>query len=49
MATHPVTGRKGLFVNDGFTNRINELEAAESDALLRFLFAHATRPEFTIR
>jgi len=49
IRTHPVTGRKGLFVNDGFTTRINELEAAESDALLRFLFAHSTRPEFTIR
>lgn len=49
IRTHPVSGRKGLFVNDGFTTRINELEAAESDALLRFLFAHSTRPEFTIR
>lgn len=49
IRTHPVTGRKGLFVNDGFTNRINELEPAESDALLRFLFAHSTRPEFSIR
>ena len=49
VRTHPVTGRKGLFVNDGFTTRINELEADESDALLRFLFAHSTRPEFTVR
>lgn len=47
--SHPVTGRKGLFVNEGFTTRINELEPTESDALLRFLFAHSTRPEFSIR
>lgn len=49
VRTHPVTRRKGLFVSEGFTTRINELTAAESDALLRFLFAHATRPEFTLR
>ncbi|MDH1263458.1 taurine dioxygenase [Pseudomonas sp. GD03944] len=49
VRTHPVTGRKGLFVNDGFTTRINELQDGESDALLRFLFAHSTRPEFTVR
>ncbi|MBD9427863.1 taurine dioxygenase [Pseudomonas sp. PDM15] len=49
VRTHPVTGRKGLFVNEGFTTRINELEPAESDALLRFLFAHSTRPEVSIR
>ncbi len=49
VRTHPVTGRKGLFVNEGFTTRINELQPAEGDALLRFLFAHSTRPEFTIR
>ncbi|AMB86617.1 taurine dioxygenase [Pseudomonas agarici] len=46
---HPVNGRKALFVNQGFTTRINELEAAESAAILKLLFAHATRPEFTIR
>jgi taurine dioxygenase len=49
VRTHPVSGRKGLFVNDGFTTRILELGARESDALLAFLFAHAARPEFTLR
>jgi len=49
IRTHPVSGRKALFVNDGFTSRVNELEPAESEAILKLLFAHATRPEFTIR
>ncbi|PTT13665.1 taurine dioxygenase, partial [Pseudomonas sp. HMWF034] len=49
VRTHPVSGRKSLFVSDGFTTRINELEPAESKAILKLLFAHATRPEFTIR
>ena len=49
VRTHPVSGRKALFVNDGFTTHINELNARESDALLAFLFAHAARPEFTLR
>jgi hypothetical protein len=49
VRTHPVSGRKALFVNEGFTTRINELSELESDALLRLLFAHATRPEFSIR
>jgi taurine dioxygenase len=49
IRTHPVSGRKSLFVNDGFTTRINELSETESEAILKLLFAHATRPEFTIR
>lgn len=49
IRTHPVSGRKALFVNEGFTTRINELEAAESEAILKWLFAHGTRPEFTLR
>ena len=49
VRTHPVSGRKALFVNEGFTTRINELNEQESEALLKLLFAHATRPEFTIR
>ncbi len=49
IRTHPVSGRKGLFVNAGFTTHIHELKAEESDAVLAFLYAHAARPEFTLR
>lgn len=49
IRTHPVTGRKALFVSDGFTTRINELSAAESRAILDLLFAHVARPEFSVR
>jgi taurine dioxygenase len=49
VRTHPVSKRKGLFVNEGFTTHINELSAPESHAVLSFLFAHAGRPEFTVR
>jgi taurine dioxygenase len=49
VRTHPVTGRKALFVNSGFTTRINDLTRAESDAVLALLFEHMARPEFQIR
>jgi taurine dioxygenase len=49
VRTHPESGRKGLFVNEGFTTHINGIPQRESDALLQLLFAHAGRPEFTVR
>ncbi|MEA3150879.1 MAG: taurine dioxygenase [Gammaproteobacteria bacterium] len=49
IRTHPVSGRKGLFVQDGFTTHINELSAPESRALLTFLYAHSVKPEFAVR
>jgi taurine dioxygenase len=49
VRTHPVSRRKGLFVNEGFTTHINGIEPRESEALLKFLFAHAGQPEFTLR
>lgn len=49
IRTHPVTGRKALFVNEGFTTRIIGLTPRESEATLRFLLDHVARPEFTLR
>jgi len=49
VRTHPVSGRRGLFVNDGFTTHINELTPAESRALLPMLYAHCAKPEFVVR
>ena len=49
VRTHPVSGKRGLFVNEGFTSRIVELDKKESDAILAFLRAHIAKPEFTVR
>ncbi|MEJ2867295.1 TauD/TfdA family dioxygenase [Actinomycetospora sp. OC33-EN08] len=46
---HPETGRRTLFVNAAFTTRIVGMEQAESDALLRHLFAQAHVPEYQVR
>ena len=49
IRTHPVSGRKALFVNGGFTTRIVQLARPESDAVLQFLFRHCETPEFHCR
>ena len=49
VRTHPVSGRRALFVNQMFTVRILELEPDESDAILRLLFSHVKSPEFHCR
>jgi taurine dioxygenase len=36
--THPITGRKVLYANPGYTVRINELPERESDEMLEYLF-----------
>lgn len=46
VRTHPVTGRKGLFVNEAHCPAIVGLPEAESAALLAELCAHIVRPEF---
>ncbi len=49
IRTHPVTGRKVIYVNKGFTSHINELDQAESEAILRFLFEHVSNAYFQCR
>ena len=49
IRTHPVSGRKALFVNRGFTTRIVGLKKAESAAVLDFLFRHVETPELHCR
>ncbi|MFF7251118.1 TauD/TfdA dioxygenase family protein [Embleya sp. NPDC008237] len=49
VRTHPVTGRRGLFVNSTFTDRINGVGDREGAALLAFLLQHVERPEFQCR
>ena len=49
VRTHPVTGRKTLYVNRGFTTRIRQLPPSESDAVLEMLYRQIEIPEFQCR
>jgi len=49
VRTHPETRRKNLFVNRGFTRRINGLTTVESNHLLDLLFEHTEHPNFQVR
>ena len=49
IRSHPESGKKVIFVNSLFTTHIEGLGAAESEALLGFLYAHITTPEYTCR
>jgi taurine dioxygenase len=44
--THPITGRKVLYANPGYTIRIHDLPARENDELLEFLFAHQLQAKY---
>lgn len=49
VRTHPVTGKKCLFVNRFFTTYIVGLRKDESDAILEMLYRHIEAPEFCMR
>jgi taurine dioxygenase len=46
VRTHPVTGRKALYVNRLMTRHICGMDADESAEILSFLYDHLERPEF---
>jgi len=44
--THPLTGKKALYANPGYSVRINELPQKESDEMLEYLFGHQLKPQY---
>ena len=46
---HPDSGRRALYVNPGHTLGFEGWSAGESQSLLQYLYAQATKPEFTCR
>ncbi|MFN4353108.1 TauD/TfdA dioxygenase family protein [Parvibaculum sp.] len=49
VRTHPVTGRKALFVSPVYTVGIEGMTHAESAAILGFLYTHMTQDQFVYR
>ena len=49
VRTHPVTGKKALYVNRGFTKRLLGVPRDESAAILSYLYDHAENPLFQCR
>jgi taurine dioxygenase len=49
VRVHPETGRRALYVNVAHTVRFEGMTDEESAPILKYLYAHQTRPEFTCR
>lgn len=49
VVRHPGSGRRALYVNPAFTLRFVGWTEEESQPLLRYLYEHAARPEFSCR
>ena len=49
VRTHPVTGKKCLYVCESFTTHIIDEDPARSSEVLNLLFRHYERPEFQCR
>lgn len=49
LRTHPVNGRKALFVNRIFSTRLVQVSRNESDAILRMLLEHLENEAYQCR
>ena len=49
IVRHPVSGRRGIYVNWDFTSHIDGLPRAEGDVILKFLYRHIGRDEWSCR
>lgn len=49
VRTHPITGKKSIYVNEGFTTDILGLSSLDSKKLLARLFKHCRSEEFMYR
>ena len=49
VRVHPETGRRALYVNVAHTVHFEGMTAEESAPILRYLYQHQVRPEFTCR
>ncbi len=49
VRVHPVTGKKALYINKGFTRRIMDIPADESAGVLAYLYEHMANPLFQCR
>ena len=49
IKSHPITKKKFIYINPGFTNHIVGFNATDSSNLLNYLFNFMNKPEFQIR
>ena len=49
VKTHPISGRKFVYINEGFTQHLVGMRATDSNKLLEFLYHHIAQPENQVR
>ncbi|MFT5112677.1 MAG: taurine dioxygenase [Parasphingorhabdus sp.] len=49
VKTHPVSGRKFLYINEGFTQHLVGMRATDSNKMLDYLYHHMNQPENQVR